>query len=94
MAITNFTENLSVFFGPLGTDGELENGTIIRLNFDRASDAFDFKSEGLEITALIDSNDAQYLSRGDAIAIENKTYTISQILPEDDGKITKLVLSE
>ena len=87
-------ENRSVFFSDFGTDGELENGTIIRLNFDKASDAFDFKSEGLQITALIDSDNVQYLNRGDAITIENKVYTISQILPEDDGKITQLVLSE
>ena len=89
-----FTENLSVFFSDFATDGDLGNGTIIKVNFDRASDTFDFKSEGLEITALIDSNDVQYLSRGDAIAIEGNNYTISQILPEDDGKITKLILSE
>ena len=89
-----FTENLSVFFSDFAVDGELGDGTIIKVIFDKASDAFDFKSEGLEITALIQSSDAQSISRGDAITIENKTYSISQILPEDDGKISKLILSE
>lgn len=89
-----FVENRAVFFSDLGINGVLGNGEIIRVIFDRASDSFDFKSEGLEITALIDSSDAESLNRDDSITINNNVYTISQILPEDDGMLTKLVLSE
>lgn len=87
-------EDLSVFFSDDGLKGVLSDDTEIDVLFDKAADPLDFDSEGLRITALIKSNDAVGINRGDAITIDGKTYTISQLLPDQDGKFTNLILSE
>jgi hypothetical protein len=87
-------ENLFIFFSDTGVEGTLSNGDIIEVLFDKTSDSFSFDTEGRQITALIKTSDAVGISRNDSISIEGNSYTITQILPDQDGKFTNLILSE
>ena len=51
-------------------------------------------AEGRKISFLVASRDLEDVHHGDELIIEEKSYELIGIQPQDDGKITYLILKE
>ena len=88
-----FEEDLEVFFNEFATTATLENGTEIKVIFDRSSDPMGLGTEGRELKATCRTEDVSNLNHQENITID-KVYTIIRINLQMDGNITQLILKE
>ena len=105
MSFLDEFEDLTIFTEGLFSDvGSVTSGTAL---FAQISGLFDERSEpmfdrygqvqeaeGRRITFRVETAQAAGLHHGDKIAILGKNYQITGIEPDDDGKLTELVLKE
>ena len=94
-------ENLDIFFkGEFSITAELfsENSPLTEIDGiidNQYVPVFDeLQVEGRKIAFLVDSSNLEDIHHGDELIIEEITYEIVGIQPQDDGKITYLILKE
>lgn len=86
-------EDLDVFFAdfsvPLTWDG-----ADYPCLFSNKYDSLSFQAGGREIKAVVKSENFADLKQGETVTIEGKDYSVANLRPVQDGKITELILEE
>lgn len=88
------TENLNVFFTDFATTATLADGTTVEVIFDYKYSEFLSETEGREVTALLPAQNLGAIAIADVIEIDSRAFEVQSIQPQNDEKITELLLKE
>ena len=86
-------EDLEIFFTDFVVPMEWQGQTLNCL-FEEKSDPLAFQSGGRDINAVVKTREVNGIASGQAVAIDGRNFSITEINPIQDGQITKLQLEE
>ena len=86
-------EDLEIYFTDFAVSLKWQ-GLTLNCLFSEKSDPLAFQAGGRDINAIVKTREVSGIASGQAVEIDGRNFSITEINPIQDGQITKLQLEE